>query len=58
VSSADSPAPQAGFAGGDDYSGVAVDGDHVYVVWADWRSKERDNYFRAIPLNAFPTARK
>ena len=58
VSSADSPAQQAQFSGGDDYSSVAVDGNYVYVAWADWRSKERDNYFRAIPLNAFPNARR
>jgi hypothetical protein len=60
VSSADSPAPQAGpFGGsGDDYSGFAVDSNYVYVVWADWRSKERDDYFRAIRLDEFGPARK
>ena len=56
VSSEDSPAAQSQFSGGDDYSSVAVDGDFVYVAWADWRSKERDNYFRAVPISAFPRA--
>jgi hypothetical protein len=55
VSAADSPAPQSGaFAGsGDDYSGIAVDGDHVYVGWADWRVAERDNFFRALRFDEF-----
>ncbi len=55
ASSANSPAPQSGmFANaGDDYSSIAVSGDHVYVTWADWRSPERDNYFNDIKLEDF-----
>jgi len=55
VSSADSPAPPSGPFGnaGDDYSSIAISGDHVYVTWADWRSQERANFFRDIGLNAF-----
>jgi hypothetical protein len=55
VSAADSPAPQAGaFAGsGDDFSALAVEGNYVYVGWADWRVAERDNFFRAIRLDEF-----
>ena len=57
VSSADSP-PSETSGGGDDYSALSVEGNHVYVGWADWRSKERDNYFRAIHLDEFTPARK
>ena len=32
--------------------------DLLAVRGADWRSPERDNYFRAIPYSAFKTARK
>lgn len=57
VSSADSPAPPSGPFGnaGDDYSSIAVCGDHVYVTWADWRSQERANFFRDIKLEEFRT---
>jgi Neuraminidase (sialidase) len=55
ASSVDSPAPQSGpFAGsGDDFSGLAVEGNEVYVGWADWRVAERDNFFRAFNLKDF-----
>jgi hypothetical protein len=55
VSTADSPAPQAGmFANaGDDYSSIAIDADNVYVGWADWRPPERQGFFRAIKLDEF-----
>jgi hypothetical protein len=55
VSTADSPAPQAGmFAnGGDDYSAMAIDRDNVYVGWADWRPPERQGFINALKLDDF-----
>jgi hypothetical protein len=55
VSSADSPAPPAGaFANaGDDYSSIALYGDHVYVTWADWRSGGRAMHFGDSKLQDF-----
>jgi hypothetical protein len=55
VSSSDSPAPQAGaFANaGDDYSAIAVDGDYIYVGWADWRPVERQNFVNVLKLDEF-----
>ncbi len=55
VGSADSPAPPSGpFQNdGDDYSSIAVSGDHVYVAWADWRSQERAVFFRDIEAGEF-----
>jgi hypothetical protein len=55
VSGADSPAPPAGqFANaGDDYSTIALDGDYVYVGWADWRPVERQNFINALRLDEF-----
>jgi hypothetical protein len=55
VSSANSPAPQAGmFANsGDDYSAMAVDGDNVYVGWADWRPVERQGFISTLKVSEF-----
>jgi hypothetical protein len=55
ISSADSPAPPSDPFGnaGDDYSAIAVSGDHVYVTWADWRSQERASFFRDVALEEF-----
>jgi hypothetical protein len=55
ISSAESPAPPSDPFGnaGDDYSSIAVSGNHVYVTWADWRSQERANFFRDVALEDF-----
>ena len=55
VSSANSPAPESGMFGnaGDDYSALAVDGDSIYVGWADWRPGERQNYVSILRLGDF-----
>lgn len=55
VSSSDSPAPPSGPMenAGDNYSSIAVSGDHVYVTWADWRPRERTLFFRDIALEQF-----
>ena len=55
ISRADSPAPQSGQFGnaGDDFSGLALEGEYVYAGWADWRPGERSGYFSAARLDAF-----
>lgn len=59
VSATDSPAPPTGPMenAGDDYSSVAVAGDHLFATWADWRSPERAVFFRDIKLEEFKEAR-
>ena len=56
VSKADSPAPASGPFNGrtaDDLSYIALDEQRVYVIWSDWRSGERNNFFSSIELQAF-----
>lgn len=50
VSTADSP---AGSSSGDDYSGIAIDRDYLYVTWADWRPGTRQNFMAGLPLSDF-----
>jgi hypothetical protein len=61
VSRANSPAPAPGPGNGttgDDLSYIALDRDHAYVVWADWRPGERNVYFSAVKLQAFDRCRR
>jgi len=56
VSDGESPAPASGTFNGtsaDDLSYIALDRQRVYVVWADWRSGERNILFSSTKLQAF-----
>jgi len=50
VSTMDSP---GGNSSGDDYSGIALDGEYLYATWADWRTKTRQNFMGVVPFTEF-----